>query len=317
MMQIKTVIFMGTSQFAVPSLKLLASTRFYPSLCITQPDRPRGRNLKLNSTEVKKAALELDLPLYQPEDVNSNESLNRISELTPDIIITVAYGGYLKRTLRKIPVLGCINLHPSLLPKYRGAAPINFTLFNGEKITGNTIFRIVAKMDAGPVLYQSKLEISEEDNYSTLSEKLAVAGAEDLVKVITLLEENKIHPKIQDEEKVSFSNKLIKSDFLIDWNMESNKIRNRIKGLADKPGAFTFFRGKQLKILQARELIEHSFEKPGIIVDILGKKGIVVTTGSTNLLLEKVQPAGKKVMQAFEFNLGARIKPGEKFTNGI
>ena len=177
-------IFMGTPQFAVPALQQLAKTIHKPCLVITQPDRPKGRNRRLQAPPVKILAQELGLPVFQPEDVNLPENLNKIAALQPELIITVAYGGYLKRKIRNLPVYKAINLHPSLLPLYRGAAPINYALFNGDKKTGISIFQLTSRMDAGPLLWQREIEIKEQDNYTTLSQRLAEEGAKDLVQTL-------------------------------------------------------------------------------------------------------------------------------------
>ncbi|RLC57368.1 MAG: methionyl-tRNA formyltransferase, partial [Candidatus Cloacimonadota bacterium] len=203
-MKIEKIVFMGTPDFAVPTLKALAETRFKPQLCITQPDRPKGRKRKLRPTPVKLTAQQLKIPIIQPKNVNSLETINKILEIAPDIIITVAYGGYLNKFLRLLPNFGCINLHPSLLPKHRGSAPINYALFNGEKITGNTIFKIVAKMDAGPIISQNEIKIAEKDCYTSLYKKLSENGAQDIIKVIKYIERNGLVTQKQDHTKATF-----------------------------------------------------------------------------------------------------------------
>ena len=315
-MKIEKIVFMGTPDFAVPTLKALSDTRFKPQLCITQPDRPKGRKRKLQPTPVKLAAQQLGIPVIQPEDVNSLETITKILEIAPDIIITVAYGGFLNKYLRLMPNFGCINLHPSLLPKYRGSAPINYALFNGEKITGNTIFKIVAKMDAGPIISQNKIEITEKDCYTLLYKKLSESGARDIINILQDIEKNGLITQKQDHTKVTFSHKLLKNDFLIDWNDTAENIRNKVRGLAEIPGITASFRAKRIKIIEVEILETFSKEAPGTIVDV-SKKGIIVTTADNNILLTKVQPAGKNIMTAYAFSLGARIETGEIFENGF
>jgi len=307
---------MGTPDFAVPTLNTLAKTRFKPLLCITQPDRPKGRKRKLQPTPVKLAAHKHGIPVIQPEDVNSLETINELLEIAPDIIITVAYGGYINKYLRLLPNFGCINLHPSLLPKYRGSAPINYTLFNGEQIIGNTIFKIVAKMDAGPIISQSKIEIAENDCYTSLYEKLSISGAKEIVEVLKGIEKNGLNTQIQDHTKSTFSYKLLKNDFLINWNDTAENIRNRVRGLAEIPGITASFRDKRIKIIEVEILDSISKDIPGTILKI-DKTGIVVTTTDKNILLTKVQPAGKNIMTSYAFSLGARIKTEEKFSDGF
>ena len=315
-MKIEKIVFMGTPDFAVPTLIALAETRFKPQLCITQPDRPKGRNRKLQPTPVKIAAQKLGIPIIQPQNINSFETINKILEIAPDIIITTAYGGYLNKYLRLLPTFGCINLHPSLLPKYRGSAPINYALFNGEKITGNTIFKIVAKMDAGPIISQNKIEITESDCYTSLYKKLSESGAEDIINTLRNIEKNGLITNKQDHTKATFSHKLLKNDFLINWNDTTQKIRNKVRGLANMPGITASFREKRIKIIEVEILDSVSQEISGTILDV-NKNGIIVSTHDYNILLKKVQPSGKNIMTSYAFSLGARLKKMEKFKNGF
>ena len=307
---------MGTPEFAVPCLLALADTKFKPQLCITQPDRPKGRKRKLQPPPIKITAQQLRIPIIQPEDVNSSETINKLLEIAPDIIITAAYGGYLKKDIRKLPVFGCINLHPSLLPKYRGSAPINYALFNGDKITGNTIFKIVAGMDAGPIISQNKIEITENDCYTSLYKKLSISGAEDIINVLKDIEKNGLITQKQDHTKATFSHKLLKNDFLINWNDTAENIRNRVRGLAETPGITASFRKKRIKIIEVKILDTISKEDPGSILDV-SKNGIIIASADTNILLKKVQPSGKNIMTTHAFSLGARIETEEKFENGF
>jgi methionyl-tRNA formyltransferase len=316
-MLLKNVIFMGTPKFGVPTLELLSKTKFKPVLCITQPDKPKGRNQKLTPTEIKVKALELNITVIQPEDINLPEIVKKLEEIEPDIVVTAAYGGYFKKNIRFLPRFGCINLHPSLLPKYRGPAPINYALFNGDEVTGNTIFKIVAKMDAGPILYQSITKIEKKDNYTDLYKKLSLQGAEDVLKVLEKIESDNIEKIRQDETKVTFTSKILKEDMIIRWNDPAEKIKNQIRGLAEKPGAVAGFRGNRIKIIEVEVLDQKSHLIPGVIKEIIKNSGIIIATADYDLLLKKLQPAGKKIMGVYAFSLGARIKPGEIFTNGF
>jgi methionyl-tRNA formyltransferase len=308
---------MGTPQFAVPTLELLSKTKYCPVLCITQPDRPKGRKQKLLPSEVKIKALELGIPVIQPNDVNNPEVVTKLAALKPGTIITVAYGGYLKKAIRKLPVYGCINLHPSLLPRYRGAAPINYALFNGDERTGITIFKITPKMDAGPVISQSETEIHSDECYTELSARLAQMGAEEMLKALKKIEKNGLLTTPQDHESATFSHKLQKKDLIIDWNQPAENIRNKVRGLAVIPGAVASFRKSRIKIIEIETLITNSELVPGLIVNINKNQGIVIASGDFNVLLKRVQPAGKKIMTSHAFSLGARIKPEEKFENGF
>lgn len=319
--KIDKVVFLGTPEFAVPTLELLAQTEYKPLLVVTQPDTKQGRNMRLTAPPVKQKAIEFGIETMQPESVNEEYVVDRIAYLSPDIIVTVAYGGILKKRLLQTPKYGCINLHPSLLPKYRGPSPINYTLFNDERKTGNTVFRMVRKMDSGPILYQSTMDVLKEDNATTLSEKLAAQGANDVLYVLNNLIKGKVKEKQQDESQATYTKKIAKEDALINWQKDSRYICSRIKGLAEDPGAFTFLRGQRMKILRAEELNQDSVEPAGTIVaagDLtaynrkIEKKGIIVASGDKDILITELQPAGKRAMQAFEFQLGAKIQPFEK-----
>lgn len=316
-MRIEKVIFMGTPEFAVPTLVELSKTHFKPILCITQPDRPKGRKRKITPPEVKVKAEELNIPIIQPENVNSEKVLSQLEEISPDIIITVAYGEFLKKRIRLLPKFGCINLHPSLLPKYRGPAPVNFALFNNDEFTGNTIFKIVAEMDAGPILLQSKIEIEDDDYYTKLLNKLAKIGAKNVIKVLEDIESKGLITSEQDHSKVSYSYKLKKNDFILDWNNSAEFINNRVRGFAESPGLIASFRGKRFKLIEVKILQSRSGDDPGTVVKIIKNTGIVVATKDYDLLLSKVQPSGKRIMSSHAFNLGANIEIGEKFENGF
>jgi len=322
-MNLRKIVFLGTPEFAVPTLELLANSRFNPFLVITQPDKPAGRKKKLTLPPVKIKSLELKIPVLQPEDINSEEIIDKLKKLQPDLIITVAYGGFLKKEIRHLPRLGCINLHPSLLPEYRGSAPINYTLFNGENETGNTIFKITAKMDAGPILFQSKTKVGETECFTELYRRLAKIGAKNVLKFLEKIEKENISDfkelpsyRKQDEKEATYSHKIEKNDLPIHWNEKAEKIRNRVRGLAVKPATITVFRDKKIKIIEVEVLAEKSSGKPGEIIEIRKNIGIVVSAADYHILLKKVQPAGKKIMDSFAFSLGARIKIGEKFSDG-
>jgi len=315
-MKLNNIIFMGTPQFAVPTLQKLAKTKYKPKLVITQPDRPKGRKRKLQSPPVKIAATKLQIPCLQPQDVNKPEVLQKIAEFKPDIIVTAAYGGFLKKKIRKIAKFGCINLHPSLLPKYRGAAPINFTLFNGDEVTGNTIFKIVAKMDAGPIIFQSKYKIKPEDNYTVLQQKLAHQGADDVMKALLMIEADDFDITPQKHSLASYTKKIEKQDLQLIWSKPAIDIYKKVRGLAEKPAAKTKFRSKPLKIIEIVLTDTDSKDEPGTVVQVIKQQGIEVATADRNIIIKRVQPAGKNIMSAFDYSLGLQPQPGEKFQNG-
>ncbi len=310
-MKIERIVFMGTPDFAVPTLKKITVNGYKPILCITQPDKKKGRNKKLLPPPIKIAAQELGIPVIQPENVNTPKVVEKILELNPQLIITVAYGGFIGKKLRNTPDFGAINLHPSLLPKYRGASPINYALFNGDETTGNTVFKLIAKMDAGPIIYQKRIPIEKFDNYTTLSKKLAEQGADDILNVLMLLENGNYNLKPQDDKLATYTKKIEKSDLILNFNENANKIVNKIRGLALKPAGYIIFKNKKLNILDAEKTFEKSDKPPYTITDIIKNVGLKVATKDYDIIIKSVQPAGKKIMNAFAFNLGARLKKGD------
>lgn len=315
--RISKTVFIGTPEFAVPTLRKLAESRYKPLLVITQPDKQQGRRMKLQPPPVKESAARLGIRTIQPESIREQEVFSILKEVEPEVIITVAYGGFLNRTILNLPEYGCLNLHPSLLPKYRGATPINHALFNGETITGITIARMILKMDSGPVLSRKEVRIEEEDNYTKLSEKLAIRGADEIVNVLEALERGKIVEQPQNEEEATYCYKLRKEDLFIDWENYAESIHNKVRGLSEDPAATAFFREKQIKILQTALLKEESDLSPGKVSAIIKNKGIVVCCKDRKILLTSVKPAGKRKMTAFEFSIGARIEIGESFISGL
>ncbi len=317
MLLLNKIIFMGTPDFAVPALTALCKSKFKPILVVTQPDKPKGRNKKLQPSSVKKVALEFEIKIIQPSDINEESVLDYLESLQPDLIITIAYGGILKRKIRHIPRLGCVNLHPSLSPLLRGPAPLNYTLFNGFTETGNTIFKIRASIDSGKILYQTKTKINPTENVSQLNKRLSESGAKDLLVFLELLQTDKIIPIKQNHDLATFTSKIEKKDTFIDWNSSAEKLQNKIRGLSETPGAVSSFRDKRIKILQIKILASSSDRIAGEILEIRKKEGIVISTATNNILIEKLQPAGKKIMKSYDFHLGARITISELFQNGF
>jgi methionyl-tRNA formyltransferase len=312
-MKINRIIYLGTPEFSVPALIKISQSGYKPILCITQPDKPQGRKLKLTAPPLKIAALDLNIRLLQPENINNSSVIKIIKELDPELIITAAYGGYLCRELRKIPQLGAINIHPSLLPRYRGASPVYASLLAGDKFTGITIFRLIAKMDAGPIIFQSKYQIKDDDNFTELQEKLAYQAADDLLKLINHYENGIVTETRQDQMKATYCEKLSKKDLSLNWHENCNKIHNQVRALSIKPAANTCFRGKPAKIIATKITDEPCTKPPGTVLAIDKKSGILVAAGDCNIWISKLQIAGKKIMAAYEFHLGAHIKTGEIF----
>jgi methionyl-tRNA formyltransferase len=307
------IIFFGSSNFAVPSLKALLSGGHRISCVLTQPDRQKGRGLQIAETAVKKIAKDTGLNIYQPQRVNTDEVIKFLKYLSPDLFVVVAYGQILSQEILDIPKIFSINAHASLLPKYRGAAPINWAIINGDNKTGITIIKMIDKMDAGPIILQKTLDINENDTSVTLEEKLSSLAAQLVLDAIKSIENKDYHLTAQDETKVSLAPKLKKEDGQINWGKSGQDICNLIRGMLPWPGAFTYYNGKLLKIYRASVC---PFARlpvcplPGEIIKVSGE-GIVVATRRDNLIIKELQIEGKKRMDVKEFIAGHKICVGE------
>ena len=289
---------MGTPIFAVPSLKALAE-KFEVIGVVAQPDKPAGRGQKLTPPPTKVVAKELGIPVYQPERIR--DFVPEVKKLKPDCIVVVAYGKILPKELIHLPPYGSINLHASLLPKYRGAAPIQRALMAGERETGNTVMLINERMDAGDILSQERVPIEEEDNLLTLSEKLAKSGARLLVDTLYEWFEGRIKPVSQREEEATYAPPVQKEEYRICWKASAKSVRDRVRGLY--PNAYTIFRGKRIKILRVKVL--NLSGEPG---EILSKDKLIIGCGSGAIeVMELISPKGKK-MSGEEFVRGYRPK---------
>jgi len=307
------IVFCGTPAFAVPSLqRLIAEPDFEILGVVTQPDRPRGRGREIQSPAVKDAALAAGIPVYQPEKIKSTYAEEYFQRLAPDAVVIIAYGQIISQRLIDIPRLGWINLHASLLPKYRGAAPINWAILNGETRTGVTTMRIDAGLDTGPTLLKYETEISADETAPELTARLAEEGAGLVVETLRKLERGEIAPTPQDSAAASFAPPLKKEDGHIDWSQTARQIYGRVRGLQPWPGAFTTFRGKNAHIWGKPALPDET-PNAGTIV-VRGNGVFVVCGGESALELESVQIEGRKRVSAREFANGARLAPGERFT---
>jgi methionyl-tRNA formyltransferase len=311
------LVFCGTPAFAVPSLRaLLADSYFQVAAVVTQPDRPRGRGKKTASSPVKDAALEAGVPVYQPEKIKSESSLDYFKRLMPDVVVIIAYGQIIPASLIAIPRLGWINLHGSLLPKYRGAAPINWAIINGEKVTGLTTMQIDAGLDTGPMLLRYQTGIGPDETAQDLYAQLAEAGAPLIVETLKKLDQGEITATPQDNSQATIAPPLKKEDGRIDWLLPAPKIYNRIRGLQPWPGAFTTFRGATCRIWGKPLKPVAAGGKPGIILPTQEDGLLVICGGSTVLHVEQVQLEGRNRISDREFMNGARIGPGERFAPG-
>ncbi len=303
------LVFCGTPGFAVPTLQKLVDSGSRVRLVVTQPDRPRGRGMELTASPVKHKALELGLPIDQPDRIKNNEEFRALlSALHPDAIIVVGYGRIIPQWMIDLPPLGNLNLHASLLPKYRGAAPIQWAIANGETVTGVTTMRIEAGLDTGDILLQEQLPIASEDTSETLAPRLAAVGAELMVKTLRGLQQGSLRPQPQNHAQATLAPVLKKEDGLIDFHRSSAEITNRMRAFKPWPGAFTRFRGKNLQVWSARTANESI--PPGVIHTAADR--LLVGCGqSTALELLEVQPEGKKRMPVGAFIQGYRPQEGD------
>ncbi len=308
------IVFCGTPAFAVPSLRhLIAQPDFRIEAVVTQPDRPRGRGQEIATSPVKDAALAAGVPVFQPEKIKSDAALDYFKRLAPDVVVIIAYGQIISQRLIDIPRLGWINLHASLLPKYRGAAPINWAIVNGEARTGLTTMQIDAGLDTGPMLLKYETEIGRDETAPELTARLAEAGAPLVAETLRGLDRGAITAAPQDAAQATFAPPLKKDDGRIDWWLSARKIYNRIRGLQPWPGAFTSFRGKSCQIWGKPLKPVAAGGMPGIMLPTQEDGLLVICGGASVLRIEQVQLEGRKRVTAQEFMNGARIVPGERF----
>jgi methionyl-tRNA formyltransferase len=307
------MVFCGTPQFAVPSLKkLLSQPEFEIVGVFTQPDRPRGRGNEVSFSPVKEVASTAGIPVYQPEKIRAPEAEQQLRGLAPDVIVIIAYGQIIPGRLLPIPQLGWINLHASLLPKYRGAAPIHWSIANGETITGNTTMRIDAGMDTGEMLLQQELAIGPHEIAPELSVRLSEAGAGLMINTLRCLAAGTLNSRPQDATGASYAPMLSRKDGRIDWERPAQEIYNRMRGFTPWPGAFTEFRGQTCHVLGRPLAKEASAKQPGTLVAEQGK--VLVACGAATVMeLSDVKVEGRKQVSASEFANGAHLKPGERF----
>ena len=304
------LVFCGTPEFAVPCLEALIRERFEVALVVSQPDRPKGRGLELAPTPVKLVALANGIPVTQPEKIKNNEEFRgRLEAIRPDAIIVVAYGRIIPQWMIDLPPLGNINVHASLLPKYRGAAPIQWAIACGETVTGVTTMRIDAGLDTGDMLLKAEMPIAADDTAVTLAPRLSQLGASLLIETLRGFEAGEMQPTKQDDSQATLAPILKKEDGRIDFSLSATEIFNRLRGFQPWPGAFTTFRGKQLTVHAARPGVGLQLEQAEVTVS--GDR-LLVGCGQRSVLdLMEVQPEGKKRMSARDFANGYRPQPGE------
>lgn len=318
------IVFLGTSDFALPSLRSLVTSNHKILAVITQPDKPKGRSKLPCAPPVKVLANEYGLRVIQPENVNHEDTILLLKELYPDIIVVVAYGQKLSSQILSIPKYHCINIHASLLPKYRGAAPVNWAIINGEEVTGVSIMVMGERMDAGDIIAQRSLSIYPHETAGELEKRLALLGAEVLLSVLKLFENDAIELKSQDDANATYARKLKKENGRINWNQDAKKIYNFARGMTPRPGAYAFLSSHPHKVERKSRVIilkteidtstPHRVDErgvrsaaPGSIIDI-SAKGIHVAAIDSSIWITMLQPEGKRAMSAAEFARGHNIK---------
>lgn len=304
------IVFMGTPAFAVPSLRMLLAEGYNVVAVVTQPDRPQGRKKVLTPTPIKEVALEHGIPVLQPQRMRNPEAVAELAAYKPDLIVTAAYGQILPKAVLDLPANGCVNVHGSLLPKYRGGAPIQRCIINGETETGITLMYMAEGLDTGDMIAQVKVSIEEEDTSGTLFDKLSIAGADLLKEQMPRLTAGKLEAQVQDEQQATYAPNLKREDEKIDWNRSTVDIYNQIRGLVPFSGGFTLWNGDVFKVWSSRKAEKASKEAaPGTVLQ-LAEQGIEVKTGDASLWLTRIQPSGKKQMDAAEFVRGNTMTPG-------
>lgn len=304
------IVFMGSAELSCPSLEGLVSADDVDVVgVVTQPDRPRGRQLKARPGPVKTVASSHGIPVLTPEHVNTQESLDAIRACSPDFIVVIAYGQILSRALLDIPKTDCVNVHTSLLPRYRGAAPIQWAIANGETETGVTTMRVVEALDAGDILLQETAAIGSEQTAGMLHDRLAVMGATLLLRTLVGLLDGSVVPRAQDSDLATYAPRLSKDDGRIDWTLSADEIYNRIRGFHPWPGCTAFVPGQSGPVKIHGAKMEKTAGKPGEVLEA-SEEGILVAAGSDSIRFVEVQPAGGRRMACAAYLLGHRVVPG-------
>ncbi len=301
------IVFMGTPTFAVPSLQVCIEHHEVLAV-VTQPDRPKGRGNKVIFSPVKEAALAATIPVLQPIKVKDPGFIEELTKLSPDLIVVVAFGQILPKQILEMTSLGCINVHGSLLPHYRGAAPIQWSIINGESVTGVTTMYMDVGIDTGDMILKKEIPIHKEDTYGTLQDKMSYSGAKVLRQTLQLILTKTAPREKQNHEEATYAPMLQKNTGHIRWNQTAEEIINLIRGLDPWPCAYTFYHGEMLKIWKA-EVFEGSYEQGdfGQVLDVIKDKGIVVKTGTSNIILTELQAQGGRRMSGSDYLRGHTV----------
>ncbi|WP_347550396.1 methionyl-tRNA formyltransferase [Pseudalkalibacillus hwajinpoensis] len=307
------IVFMGTPDFSVPVLDMLVDEGYEITGVVTQPDRPKGRKRVMTPPPVKVAALKHGLPVLQPEKVKDPKQLQPILDLNPDLIVTAAFGQILPKRLLDAPEYGCINVHASLLPAFRGGAPIHYSILQGNKETGITIMYMVEKLDAGDILTQSVVPIEERDHTGSLHDKLSASGSKLLKETLPKLLNDKLTPVKQNDAEATFAPNIKRDQEKIDWSKPGEEIYNHIRGLHPWPVAFTEYEGKVMKIWWGEKVESVEKAAPGTVLYTESDGPVIATGNTTAIKLTDIQPAGKKRMTSSQYLQGRTFDKNERF----
>lgn len=305
------IVFMGTPDFAVGALEALIDAGHEITAVVTQPDKAKGRSDKLQFPPVKECAVRHGIPVFQPVKIKTPESVEELKKYPADIYIVAAFGQILSREILDIPRYGCLNIHASLLPKYRGASPIQHVIIDGEKKTGVTIMQMNEGLDTGDMLYKKEVEIADDDTFETLHDKLMLLGGEAITEALPLLEKHKLVPEKQDDALSCYASLIDKKMGRIDFGKTAAELDRQVRGMNPWPGSYTYFRGKQLKIWSARPSCAKADAECGTVVTV-AKDYIEVAAKEGTILIYELQLEGKKRMSTHDFLLGVKLEPGER-----
>ena len=308
------IVFMGTPEFACPTLQRLIDRGENVIAVVTQPDRPKGRGQKPEAPPVKTVAERHGIPVFQPVKVRAPEAIDHIKELAPDLVVVVAFGQILPQRLLDLPRFGCINIHASLLPRYRGAAPLNWCLINGETETGVTTMQMDAGLDTGDMLLVKRTPIDPDEDARSLHDRMSLLGAEALMETLDLLIAGKLVPVKQNDAETCYAPLLKKETGEIDWHRKPVEIKNLVRGVTPWPGAYTWLNGLFLKVLKVRTASGES--QPGTVL-ATGREGIEVACADGSVIIEELQLEGKKRLPAREFLAGYALQPGLRLGKDI
>ncbi|MCK5580976.1 MAG: methionyl-tRNA formyltransferase [Candidatus Omnitrophica bacterium] len=304
------IVFFGSDDFAAVNLEKLIALKYDVVACVTQPDRPKGRGMKVRVSPIKQLARENNIEVSQPEDIKDNAFQDQLKSFDAGLFVVIAYGKILPAEVLDIPNICAINVHGSLLPKYRGAAPVNWAIIHGDIETGVSVIKMNEKMDAGDILWQERIAIEEEDTSATLRVKMARLSADALLRAIDSLEKGDCVMRVQDENQVSFAPKIMKDFGHIDWTQPAMDIHNLVRGLLPYPAAYTYYNNKRLKVLETCvRKKEDNLQREGEVIEIT-KEGVVVSCGKGALVLKRVHLESAKPMDAKSFVLGHKMTSG-------